>query len=232
MTITPLGYLFLLAVCVCSPLNRLLSPLIRPASRPLRRGARRYLPPMAFTTAQTAFALWTAWSCGMDVWGSVRIDYAVIACVALFLLITLGTLPFLWRHRSPAARKRIWELTPVTPSERLLWIGISVLVGLGEEIVYRAVAFNLLLMLTGSFALAGLISATVFGILHLRHGWVSVASAFVFGLGFQLMVAITGGLVAAIIAHALYDLAAGFQIGAWGKREPVTLEEGPAIPSR
>ncbi len=73
-----------------------------------------------------------------------------------------------------------------------------------EEYAYRGVLF-LLVEQSLPPTLAGLASALLFGLAHFGQGWRGAILSTLFGLGLQLIVALSGGLFLAILAHLLYN---------------------------
>jgi membrane protease YdiL (CAAX protease family) len=81
-------------------------------------------------------------------------------------------------------------------------VAISVLAGIGEEIFFRGAMQPAL----------GWVPATLaFGLCHVgisRNSWVLGVWALAAGAGLAALLEVTGGLLAPIVAHAVYDLAA------------------------
>lgn len=81
-------------------------------------------------------------------------------------------------------------------------VAISALAGIGEEILFRGAV---------QAAFGWPIAAVAFGACHLglsARGWVLGVWAALAGAGLAALAIATGGLVAPIVAHAAYDLAA------------------------
>ena len=81
--------------------------------------------------------------------------------------------------------------------------------GIGEEYIYRGVAYQAVLSLTGTAYSASLICGVAFGAAHLYYGLRSGLCIFVFGVMLQLAVLWTGALYLAIFVHTAYDLLVG-----------------------
>ncbi|MBK8314487.1 MAG: CPBP family intramembrane metalloprotease [Acidobacteria bacterium] len=67
---------------------------------------------------------------------------------------------------SSIARRRLFFSCPHGKKEKVLWLVISTLAGIGEEITYRGVMWILLSRLTGSYWGAALIASAVFALSH------------------------------------------------------------------
>jgi len=133
------------------------------------------------------------------------------------LIAALATLPLWWMlqrlsRMKSAAVKNLYRWIEV--QVRSMFAGastlqlalISLLAGLGEELLFRGVMQPALQMATGG--LGGLILASLlFGMAH----WLNaayVAFAFLMGLYLGLLYWLTGNLVIPIIVHGAYDFLA------------------------
>lgn len=123
-----------------------------------------------------------------------------------------------WRKAVETRERRVYLFMARDNRERALWVLISLLAGIGEEITYRGVLFILLWRLTGSGIAAALIAAIVFGISHYIQGWKSAILIAGFALVFQWLFYISGSLLAPILLHFLYDVVAGFMYGYFGNK--------------
>ncbi len=100
-------------------------------------------------------------------------------------------------------------LMPVTRREKGVFALLSVAAGTSEEIVFRGFLPAFLLPWTGSYLVAALPVAVVFGFLHAyqgRHGVVRTATV---GVLLAVGVAWTGNLWPSIFAHVTLDLLFG-----------------------
>ena len=220
MTISYLGYFFLFINCIFWPLRSYRALRRHPIGQPIATPRpKRYAVGIVLTLFQAGLALGTAFDNSLPLFGSLRIDAPGIAATIAFIAITLGTLPWIVRHRSPGWKMRFFSILPATKGERTAWLFICVIVAISEEIIYRAVSFGLFYRLTGSYWIAITIAAAVFALNHLVQGWISAGTIFIIGLGFHLLVQITGGLYAAIAAHFIYDLLAGIIFGRIARKE-------------
>jgi membrane protease YdiL (CAAX protease family) len=221
MKINILGYLFLLVIGIYWPLRSYWALRKNPIGKPITTPkSKRYAVGITITIAQTAFAFLTAWYNPLPkLFGSSQITASGVLATIVFLAITLGTLPWLVKHRSAEWRMRFYSILPETARQRTAWVFICLIVAVGEEVLYRAVAWGLLYRLTGNYWIAGVIAALVFGLNHLVQGWISTGIIFFIGLGFHLLILISGGLYAAIAAHFIYDLCAGLIFGRLAQNE-------------
>ncbi len=174
---------------------------------------------------------------GLAVWvagrESIAIPWAVTrpsGAAVMAVLLTVGLIAAgrpMWRS-AVRRRDRIAYFTmPRTRGERVLWVGVSLAAGIGEEVAYRCVLFALLQRVLGSPLSAAIVAAVVFGAAHLVQG--GRASAILTGVAlvFQAFVWQTGGLAAAIAVHATYDVVAGLAYGWYGARLGYPVEGVP-----
>lgn len=231
MNISFLGYCFLFLMCILWPVRSYKALRANPMGAPITTPKwKRYSIGITLTLAQTGFAFWTAANNQLRIFGNWNLSASGILATLIFAAITLGTLPWLVRHRSPAWRRRFYSILPATQAERAAWIGICIIVAVGEEVVYRAVVWGLFYKITGDYWTASVIAAAVFALNHLVQGWISIGTIFVIGLGFHLLVLITGGLSGAILGHFLYDFLAGWHFGKKALQELTTPETPCEIP--
>ena len=127
------------------------------------------------------------------------------AALALGLLLLIERL----RVSDPIARERTRLLAPGTPREYVMFCGLAVSAGIVEQLAYRGVLFSFLLWYTGSFLAAAMLAGVPFGLVHLFQGWRSAFVVIVIALRDQILVALTGTLVFAIVIHIIHDVIAG-----------------------
>ena len=133
-------------------------------------------------------------------------SFGVAALILLTLIVVM--LPR-WRKAVEKRERRVYLFMSGDGMNKALWVLISLLAGIGEEVTYRGVMFLLLWQLTGSALAAALIAAVVFGVSHYMQGWKSAALIAGFALVFQGLYWISGSLLAPILVHFLYDVTAG-----------------------
>ena len=144
---------------------------------------------------------------GMDlpiVWRA-RVDpRTLVASTALLTLAVFLSLALRDRRKSRPELSKL--LAPHTPGEWMLWSVGMVATAVVEEFAYRGVLFALASRFFDSWIVSAALSALVFGLTHAAQGWRGVVLSGVFGLGFQLLVLWSGGLLLAIVVHLIYDV--------------------------
>lgn len=160
-----------------------------------------------------AFALAAAWDAGIRLRPADQSWGRALLWGPPALALLLASVPPVWRLTSPEERARRAQMLPGTPRERSLALAVSLVAGVGEEVVWRAVLPALLLHLTGSLALAIGLSVVSFSLAHWVQGRLAMGVVLLFALLFHGLVALTGGLVAAVAVHALYDAAVSVWLG-------------------
>lgn len=132
-----------------------------------------------------------------------------------------------WRRAVRERPRQVQYFLAVSPLERALWIAVSVLAGVWEEVTWRGVQPILLAHVLGSEEAAVLVCAILFGVVHATQGWRSAALIVVLALGFHVLVLLTGSLYAAMAVHVAYDITAGFMMGRYAREQGLS-GAGPA----
>ncbi len=208
-----LAWLFVLCVGVAMPVMAWRS------SRQVRRGAalpprpRLYASNAVFELILLAFAWITARQQGIELFpvpairpsdAAIGVAWVAIKCLRLWTVL---------RRPEAMSRRRVGRhLAPRSRREVAGYVGLLGTVAFAEEAVYRGVLFQLGLDASGSFWIAALASAAVFGVMHLPQGGRPAVVAGVLGFGNQVVVLLTGSLWVAIGAHFTYDLLAGLAL--------------------
>lgn len=131
-----------------------------------------------------------------------------VACLVL-TLVTLG----LDRLLGGADARLMRRLIPRTSRERRLFAGVSLMAGLGEEIVYRGYLVTVLTGALGGPWMALLVSSLAFGTLHGYQGGGGVVRTALLGALLGGGFIATGSLWPAIVAHTAVDLVGGLILG-------------------
>ncbi|HXT68379.1 MAG TPA: CPBP family intramembrane glutamic endopeptidase [Vicinamibacterales bacterium] len=145
-----------------------------------------------------------------------RLPQGLLAGVVMFAAAIAFMRPR-WRRAVEQRRRVVYLFMPDNATERVWWIVVSTLAGIGEEITWRGAQTALLASLTGSFVLGAILCAIQFGIAHYMQGWKSAAIITVFALAFQGVVWVSGSLYVAMLVHVLYDITAGLTYGRLGR---------------
>ncbi len=177
---------------------------------------RRVIPTLSFG----GFALIVGFLHRIPVFGSIHIDAKIsLGAIGFLVLNMLCIDPLEWKFTPFGRRQRLLIILPNTAEEKLAWIPVSLIVAVGEEIIYRAVFFGLFYQLTGNYWGAAILSAILFAIAHQRYGLAATASTFFVALGLQYFVKNSGGLYVPIAIHFTHNFLNGIIYGALAKRE-------------
>lgn len=117
-----------------------------------------------------------------------------------------------WGFRDASGRERLRALLPQERPDVLPYVVLCCVAAVSEEVVYRGVVYRLLLRLGLTTWEAVAVAAIVFALGHALQGWSSVFVIALFAVAFHAVVIYAGALMPAIVAHAAYDLYAGFVI--------------------
>ena len=206
-----------------------------------------YVSTMVNGVLFACFSLLVARSCGTELFPAYRPSFRDVCLIVAVLLILFSALQSTFRQAIATRNKRLWLFTPRDSKERALWIGVSVVAGIGEEITYRGVLVALFATATGSIPAAIALSILCFAVSHGYQGWTSAAITGVMAGCFHLLVHLTGSLIPAMVVHTIYDIYAGLNYGRlaeaaglpkeWttdAQEKPIvssTVGEGPIITS-
>lgn len=161
---------------------------------------------LAYVAArQNHIALWTLPRTPLLSWGTA----------AGLMVAAVATLKLRWKSRSAASKERLYGLVPHDGRERVLYTGVCVSAGFAEEIVYRGVFTGLVALITGNLVIAAILSAIAFGFAHSIQGVRAMIATALIGLSMQMLVAIAGSLIPAMVVHAAYDFVAGILVPRW-----------------
>jgi len=159
----------------------------------------------------TTLALMTAYAVNLPLFRPWRpsTNEILIGIAMLFgwFVIRASILPWL---RKGAPQNNMLRF-PTTWRQLALWGVVSIVAGVGEEIIYRGVLYDCLGWVLHQNIVAAVISALVFSYLHVGQGWKSGVFIFILALTFQWLVSYAGSLYMAMLIHATYDLAVGLQ---------------------
>lgn len=100
------------------------------------------------------------------------------------------------------------SISPQTASDRHWFWLLSITAGICEEIIFRGFLMWLISVWTGVI-FAAIISSVIFGLEHVYLGVAQVPRIALLGLGFVIVVLISGSLLPAMVIHATMDLSSG-----------------------
>ncbi|MGE0440885.1 MAG: CPBP family intramembrane glutamic endopeptidase [Gemmatimonadales bacterium] len=196
----------------------------RLATRPLPPRLPYFVSVIVQQGVLLGFSLLVARAVGIDPIGNWPPVWPAAGWAAAMLIVAVATFRPTWVRQVRARHRRIYLFAPRTPPERRLWVGISAMAGIGEEISYRGVLFAILHWMTGSAAAAVAVASVAFGLAHWVQGWRGAAAITVFAAAFHGLVLATGSLHWAILVHAGYDVIAGFSIGTLADRHGLPVD--------
>lgn len=152
------------------------------------------------------FAWIVANSNAIELWPKTWPNLGGIGAGVALLAVCAGTLPLRMKYVRAAKSTTLW---PTSSRDLPLWIVLSFVAGIGEELVYRGVLTEVLRRWSGDITLAVVGSALAFGVAHILQGWKLALFVFLIALGLQGVVIASGCLYVAMAVHVLYDVIAG-----------------------
>jgi membrane protease YdiL (CAAX protease family) len=169
----------------------------------------------------TSTAIFFSYINRISIFGEINLNLEICALAFAFLVLNhLCIEPLEWKYASPEHKRKIGHYCPHTAKELFLFFHVTLVTALSEEIIYRAVLWGLFYQLTGSYWIAGIISAVLFSISHIGWGLTAVGSTFWVGIGLQFLVFISGGLYVSIAVHFIHNLINGIIYGRLTKETP------------
>jgi len=188
-------------------------------SPPIPR-SKQYIWSMIDASCFGILALLVAYLNQLTVFGQFHIDYRIFLLATGFLALNMLFIePLEWKYISDEIKQRYGSYSPHKAKEWFIWIAVSLITAISEEILYRAVFFGIFYQLTDNYWLAGLISAVFFALAHWKYGLTALPSAFFVALGLQYFVRISGGLYVSITIHFFHNLVNGIVYGRiWKKK--------------
>jgi membrane protease YdiL (CAAX protease family) len=126
-------------------------------------------------------------------------------------LLALGLFAFIIsaEHLLGGASSPASALLPQTPLERLAWIGVAIVVGFSEELVYRGYLRKQLGAFCSSAWLGNVAQALLFGVAHLEQGAHAAARIALYGLLLGAVAQWRRCLLPGAVAHVALDIHAG-----------------------
>lgn len=218
-------WLFVLYVGLFLPFAAWRSSRKVAGARELPPRTKLYASTAVFEATLLAFAWITARLQGIELFPVPEIHLADAAIGVAWVAVKWLRLSWVLRRPEAMKRRRAFRhLAPGSPREVAGYVGLISVVAVAEEAAYRGVLFQLGLMVTGSFWVAGVASAAVFGLTHLTQGRRPAVVAGVIGFGNQVIVLLAGSLWVVIAAHFAYDVLAGLVVGRVRRAEDAEAE--------
>lgn len=94
-----------------------------------------------------------------------------------------------------------------TPAELAWAMALALTAGVGEEIIFRGVLYQLLERQFGSVLIAAVVCVVVFAVGHLTQGLKGIVFSAYLAICLHYIVIVFGSIIVAMIVHTLYDAA-------------------------
>jgi membrane protease YdiL (CAAX protease family) len=116
--------------------------------------------------------------------------------------------------RGQGIPEKMKPMLPASPREKAAWAGVSVLIGVGEEFLFRGFLFYILLALFPALPLAAVlaVSSVIFGAGHLYQGPKEAVKPLVIGALFGVFYLSFGTIWPCVVLHALQDACAAYAL--------------------
>jgi uncharacterized protein len=176
-----------------------------------------YLRTIAMEWAVFAYIVWGVRKRGVSLrelvgprWSKGKqnlVDLGIAACFELTALIVLGTIGHLL-HTEPNV-KIVQFMMPVGWFELAMWLLLSLTAGICEETIFRGYFQRQFVGWTGNIIVGIVISAALFGAIHIYQGWKQTIVIGIFGAMFGTLSVMRKSLKPGMIAHSFQDSAVG-----------------------
>jgi len=135
------------------------------------------------------------------------VDLGIAACFDLTALVILGIIGHLL-HTEPNT-KIVQFMMPVGWLELGMWLLLSLTAGICEETIFRGYFQRQFIGWTGNAIVGIVISAALFGAIHIYQGWKQTIVIGVFGAMFGTLSVVRKSLKPGMMAHSFQDSAVG-----------------------
>jgi membrane protease YdiL (CAAX protease family) len=151
--------------------------------------------------------------------------WLLIAYLIFTVVLPFVLLPFVRTLREKVSENYDAKLYPVTNKQQLMFIGVTITVGICEEIIFRGFLQHYAVSLGISEIVAFVIVSVIFGAGHFMQGLSGVISSTIFGLIMGYLYFTTGSLHVPIFIHILYDAKAIYITRVLQKGNPENVVE-------
>ena len=125
-----------------------------------------------------------------------------------FIVLSLGLSSIRMKKDESFKDNNLKYILPRNAREQVYWLGTTLVSSAMEEFIYRGALFLLFYQtFDNNWWLGALSSAVVFGFSHATQGTTSVLFIIPFGLAFQYLYHLSGGLFLPIVTHFVYNTA-------------------------
>jgi membrane protease YdiL (CAAX protease family) len=146
----------------------------------------------------------------------------VCGIVAAIIFLLVGAQKVQKKKATPEqvgkALENVRRLIPKTPTERGVWVLVSISAGVCEEILYRGWLLSLFSAAFGSVWLGLLISSILFGFAHAYQGRKAIFGTGIGGVVFGILFIVSGSLIPGQLLHTAMDLNSGLAMVKASKR--------------
>jgi uncharacterized protein len=137
----------------------------------------------------------------------------VCVIVALLTIISKMQRRKLNPEQLSKATAGLRRLLPLTATERMTWIAVSVTAGICEEFLYRGWLLGLIAAAVGSVWISLIVTSIIFGFAHIYQGRNGLIGASLGGVVFGLVYVLSGSLLPGQLIHTFIDLNNGLSLG-------------------
>ena len=175
------------------------------SGRALRPVRQRMLSAITFLLLVTLTGLMAAASNRVHLRGGVTVGAVAFGSFLLFALVYAAWRVIRRRPERAAQSRRLFGTN--TPGDLTWAIVLAVAAGVGEEIIFRGVLYQLLERQFGNVLIAAIVCVVVFALGHVTQGVKGIVFSAYLAICLHYIVIVFESIVVAMIVHTLYDAA-------------------------
>ena len=153
---------------------------------------------------------WNRWTDPLRDLGIAAAFWVVVIAALAVMRLALGA--------NPVAMRALKILGPQTLAETIVWVVLSGVAAVCEEIIFRGYLQRQFLAWTGNAAAAIALQAVVFGSAHAYQGMIGIVTISVYGALFGILAFLCRSLRPGMMQHFLQDSSVGIALSLVSKK--------------
>jgi membrane protease YdiL (CAAX protease family) len=168
--------------------------------------AKLYIQSLVMQGILTVLAFFALRTSALKIEFLSAINVKTIGAAIALIVIAWGLSSLRMKKDSSYKDNNLKYILPRNAKEQVYWFGTTFTSSFMEEYIYRGALFLLFYQtFDNNWWLGALSSAVVFGFSHATQGTASVLFIIPFGLAFQFLYHLSGGLLLPVVTHFIYN---------------------------
>jgi membrane protease YdiL (CAAX protease family) len=147
--------------------------------------------------------------------GLLPIRNSVLVIWTAFAILAIAAVVVAFKGLGFRESALMRAITPITLLEKSIFIVLSVVAGVCEELAFRSFLIPALVVATGSTLVSVCVSSAAFGVLHAHQRAGGALRAALLGAVLAIPFIVSGSVYPSMIAHALVDIIGGLWVSRW-----------------